>query len=53
MTIHYEKHPVSPERMAELKKQGVKILDARFQPKSERPRPVSATENKPKGKSKE
>lgn len=30
--IAYEKHPVSPERKAELRKQGYKIIDARFAP---------------------
>lgn len=28
--IAYEKHPVSHERKAELRKQGYKIIDARF-----------------------
>lgn len=35
MEIRYEKHPVSPERKAELRKQGFKIIDARFAPKGE------------------
>lgn len=30
--IIYEPHPVSPERKAELRGQGFKILDARFDP---------------------
>lgn len=30
--IAYEPHPVSPERKAELRKQGFKIIDARFDP---------------------
>jgi hypothetical protein len=30
--IHYEPHPVSPGRKAELVKQGVRILDAKFAP---------------------
>lgn len=30
--IHYERHPVSPERKAELIGQGVKIIDAVFAP---------------------
>ena len=30
--IHYEKHPVSAERKAELLAQGVKIVDLRFKP---------------------
>jgi len=32
MKIIYEKHPVSPERKAELRAQGYKIMDARFAP---------------------
>lgn len=32
MKIAYEKHPVSPERKAELIAQGFKIVDARFKP---------------------
>lgn len=30
--IHYEPHPVTPERKAELMALGVKIIDARFKP---------------------
>lgn len=30
--IAYEPHPVSPERKAELRAQGLKILDVRFKP---------------------
>ena len=30
--IAYEPHPVSPERKAELNKQGFQIVDARFAP---------------------
>ncbi|QIB36873.1 hypothetical protein G3A56_01740 [Rhizobium oryzihabitans] len=30
--IAYEPHPVSPERKAELRKAGYKIIDARFNP---------------------
>lgn len=30
--IAYEVHPVSPERKKELRKQGYKILDAKFAP---------------------
>lgn len=33
MKIAYEPHPVSPERKAELRAQGFKIIDKRFQPK--------------------
>ena len=32
MNIHYEPHPVSPERKAELRAQGLKIIDSRFKP---------------------
>ncbi|QDP54141.1 MAG: hypothetical protein GOVbin4685_1 [Prokaryotic dsDNA virus sp.] len=32
MKIAYEPHPVTPERKAELRAQGFKILDARFAP---------------------
>lgn len=35
MKIAYEKHPVSPERKAELRAQGMKIIDARFKPNDE------------------
>lgn len=37
MKIAYEKHPVTPERKAELREQGLKIIDARFAPKDEKP----------------
>lgn len=30
--IYYEPHPVSPERKAELRAQGYKIIDVRFAP---------------------
>lgn len=33
--IHYEPHPVSPERKAELIAQGFQIIDAVFAPKDE------------------
>lgn len=32
MKIHHEPHPVTPERKAELRAQGFKIIDARFKP---------------------
>lgn len=32
MKIVYEPHPVSPERKAELRAQGCKIVDKRFEP---------------------
>lgn len=40
MKIAYEPHPVTPERKAELRAQGLKIIDARFAPK-EAPRPIT------------
>ena len=33
--IHYEPHPVSPERKAELVASGVRIIDAIYKPKDE------------------
>lgn len=33
--VHYEPHPVSPERKAELVAQGVQIVDAAFAPPGE------------------
>lgn len=32
MQIIYEPHPVSPERKAELRAAGYRIVDARFEP---------------------
>lgn len=32
MKIAYEQHPVSPERKAELRAEGCKIIDIRFKP---------------------
>ena len=43
MKIVYEPHPVSPERKAELRAQGFKIIDARFAPAD-----APAAEEKPK-----
>ena len=43
--IHYEPHPVSPERQAELSKMGVLVLDARFDPN---PAPKAAAKPAPK-----
>jgi hypothetical protein len=37
MKIHYEPHPVTPERKAELRAQGLRILDARFAPEGWQP----------------
>lgn len=46
MQVHFEPHPVTPERKAELRAQGLKIIDARFaphgavvEPKDEAPKP--------------
>lgn len=39
--IAYEKHPITPERKAELVSQGFKILDERF-------KPADVVEDKPK-----
>lgn len=45
MQVHYEPHPVSQERKAELRAAGYQILDARFKPAE----PEPATEaDKPK-----
>ena len=35
MQVHYEPHPVSQERKAELRAQGLTIIDARFKPAGE------------------
>ena len=35
--IHYEPHPVTPERKAELVAQGFRIVDAKFAPKDAKP----------------
>ena len=35
MTIHYEPHPVTPERKAELRAKGLTIIDAKFAPAGE------------------
>jgi hypothetical protein len=37
MKVAYEKHPVTPERKAELRAAGFKILDARFKPADAEP----------------
>jgi hypothetical protein len=36
--IAYEPHPVSPERKAELRSQGFRIVDARFAPADSEPK---------------
>lgn len=45
MKIAYEPHPVSPERKAELRAQGFKIIDAKFAPESE---PLPVADEKPR-----
>lgn len=35
--IAYEPHPVSPERKAELREQGLQIIDIRFKPAEDEP----------------
>lgn len=37
MEIIYEPHPVTPERKAELRAAGYKIIDARFAPEGHEP----------------
>lgn len=50
--IHYEPHPVSPERKAELRAQGFKIVDARFAPSDWHPAEQDeAPAPKPRGRS--
>lgn len=39
MKIAYEPHPVTPERKAELRAEGFKIIDAAFAP-AETPKPA-------------
>jgi hypothetical protein len=45
MQIIYEPHPVTPERKAELRARGYKILDAVFSPEGT---VIAEKENKPK-----
>lgn len=47
--IHYEKHPVSAERKAELLALGFKIVDLKFKPADD---VEFATEEKPKKRTK-
>lgn len=46
--IHYEPHPVSAERKAELLAKGVRIVDAVFAPEAETPKAKPKTEPKAK-----
>ena len=41
--IIYEPHPVTPERKAELRAQGYKVMDARFDPSPKDDNPVEET----------
>lgn len=50
--VIYEKHPVSPERKAELRQKGYKIIDARFAPDGyEHPEPLKEAKGAKAGKS--
>ncbi|MFK9098264.1 hypothetical protein ACJEBH_13975 [Pseudomonas guariconensis] len=50
--VIYEKHPVSPERKAELRQKGYKIIDARFAPDGyEHPEPLKETKGSKASKS--
>ncbi|MCE0850547.1 hypothetical protein LU689_11545 [Pseudomonas asiatica] len=50
--VIYEKHPVSPERKAELRQKGYKIIDARFAPDDyEHPEPLKEAKGSKAGKS--
>lgn len=50
--VVYEKHPVTPERKAELRQKGYKIIDARFAPDSyEHPEPMKEAKGSKAGKS--
>jgi hypothetical protein len=53
MKIIYEPHPVTPERKAELREQGFKIIDAAFEPpKVESGKDQTKEPAAPKGKTK-
>lgn len=39
--IKYLPHPVDPEEKVKLNRQGYKVLDARFEPKAEKPKAKS------------
>lgn len=47
MNIAYEPHPVTPERKAELRAAGFKIIDARFAPDDYQPE-LPMADDKPK-----
>lgn len=44
MDIHYEPHPVTPERKAELRAMGKRIVDARFAPAGWKPDAIQTEE---------
>lgn len=46
--IIYEPHPVTPERKAELRAQGYKIIDAQFAPADHDPEAPAKRGRKPK-----
>lgn len=47
MKVAYENHPVSPERKAELRAAGFKILDVRFKPADAAPEPEKPKRGRP------
>ncbi len=51
MQVIYEPHPVAPERKAELRAAGFKIIDARFAPEAE-PEAVTTTNRRRKPRAK-
>lgn len=55
--IAYEPHPVTPERKAELRAQGLQIIDIQFKPAdaepAAEPAPVAAPRATRRGKSEE
>lgn len=55
--VAYEPHPVTPERKAELRAQGMKIIDIAFKPAdaepAAEPAPVAAPRATRRGKSEE
>ena len=46
--VIYEPHPVTPERKAELRAQGFKIIDAQFAPTDHEPEAPAKRGRKPK-----
>lgn len=48
--VVYEPHPVSPERKAELRAQGLKFIDAVFKPADAEPDAEPVAEKAPRGR---